>query len=305
MFEILYSPGSIVLYLWIAAAIYVHHRGVVRHKFWRQVTDHSSIMAPVNALMYMFSSVPNKPYIDPALFSELDLLKDNWETIRDEALALHAQQQIKASDKLDDAGFNSFFRTGWKRFYLKWYGSFLPSAQKLCPETVALLNQIPSIKGAMFAMLPPGATLVRHRDPYAGSIRYHMGLVTPNDDACRISVDGQWYSWRDGEVVMFDETFIHHAENNTDKNRIVLFADVARPVNNFLVRGFNWLFSRVMLGASATRNLPGDKLGLINRLFSGVYQIRKVGKRIKVWHRPTYYAIKFALFGGLIYWLFF
>ena len=36
----------------------------------------------------------------------------------------------------------------------------------------------------MFASLPPGATLVRHRDPYAGSLRYHIGLVTPNDPKC-------------------------------------------------------------------------------------------------------------------------
>ena len=25
-------------------------------------------------------------------------------------------QQIKASDQFNDAGFNSFFKTGWKRF---------------------------------------------------------------------------------------------------------------------------------------------------------------------------------------------
>jgi beta-hydroxylase len=29
-------------------------------------------------------------------------------------------------------------------------------------------------------------------------------------------VDGQRYSWRDGESVVFDETYIHYAEN---KNR--------------------------------------------------------------------------------------
>ncbi|MGB1271137.1 MAG: aspartyl/asparaginyl beta-hydroxylase domain-containing protein, partial [Endozoicomonas sp.] len=117
-------------------------------------------------------------------FPELKALRDNWQVIRSEAITLHEQSHIKASDRLDDIGFNSFFKTGWKRFYLKWYGNDLPSAQALCPETVAMLQKIPGIKAAMFAMLSPDSRLVRHRDPYAGSLRYHLGLITPNSDQC-------------------------------------------------------------------------------------------------------------------------
>ncbi len=78
----------------------------------------------------------------------------------------------------------------------------------------------------MFAMLPPGSTLTLHRDPYAGSLRYHLGLDTPNDDGCTIVVDGERYSWRDGEDVVFDETYLHWAENTTQKDRIILFCDI-------------------------------------------------------------------------------
>ena len=46
----------------------------------------------------------------------------------------------------------------------------------------------PSIEAAMFTMLPPGGELGAHHDPFAGSLRYHLGLVTPNDDACWIEV---------------------------------------------------------------------------------------------------------------------
>jgi aspartyl/asparaginyl beta-hydroxylase (cupin superfamily) len=35
--------------------------------------------------------------------------------------------------------------------------------------------------------------------------------LTPNDDRCFIEVDGIRYSWRDGEAVIFDETYIHWA----------------------------------------------------------------------------------------------
>lgn len=92
----------------------------------------------------------------------------------------------------------------------------MPSAQAKCPKTVAILKSIPSVKAAMFASLPPGATLVRHRDPYAGSVRYHIGLSTPNNPKCFIDVDGEHYHWKDGEAAMFGETYIHFAANETD-----------------------------------------------------------------------------------------
>jgi len=119
-------------------------------------------------------------------------------------MKLSELQRIKAADNHDDLGFNSFFKYGWKRFYLKWYGTAHPSAAELCPQSVAILKSIPTIKAAMFAELPPGGKLNRHRDPYAGSLRYHLGLVTPNDDACYIEVDGERHSWRDGQGVVFD-----------------------------------------------------------------------------------------------------
>jgi beta-hydroxylase len=72
--------------------------------------------------------VPNQPYIDTQHFKDLKVLDENWEMIRDEAKALYAQGGIKASSTYNDLGFNSFFKTGWKRFYLKWYDSAHPSA---------------------------------------------------------------------------------------------------------------------------------------------------------------------------------
>jgi beta-hydroxylase len=44
--------------------VYVHSRGRVRRRWTRQLLDHSTIMAPYNALMYLFSAVPNRPFVD-------------------------------------------------------------------------------------------------------------------------------------------------------------------------------------------------------------------------------------------------
>jgi beta-hydroxylase len=297
----LFAPQFVVLWAFIGSALAVHFRGKVRLGFWRQVSDHSTIMAPYNVLMYMFSAVPNRPILQVGMVPELSVLRDNWQMIREEALHLFAQGQIKAADKYNDWGFNSFFRTGWKRFYLKWYEEALPSALANCPKTVELLNTIPNVKGAMFANLPPGGKLVQHRDPYAGSLRYHLGLVVPKSPGeCRIFIDGQSYSWRDGEDLLFDETYLHYAENTTGDDRIILFCDVERPLKTRAMTAVNRWVSRNIINESATQNEEGERVGWLNRVFGYVYHVRLAGKRMKAWNKRVYYAVKYLLIGGIL-----
>ncbi|TBO31097.1 aspartyl/asparaginyl beta-hydroxylase domain-containing protein [Aquabacterium lacunae] len=299
------APRHWVLLVFIAAALHAHLRGKVRFGLVRALTDFTVLIAPLNSLMVLFSKVGREPYLDPARFPELKVLQDHWQVIREEALALDDQGGIKAASGYTDLGFNSFFRTGWKRFYLKWYGVDQPSAAQKCPKTVALINQIPGIKAAMFASLPPGARLVRHRDPYAGSLRYHMGLITPNDPGCFIDVDGQRYHWKDGEVVMFDETYIHYAENTTQHPRIILFADIERPVYTPVVRWINRIFSTLVMKASATENEPGEKIGALNKAFGHFYKLRQKAKDFKATNRTGYYVGKWVLIIGLLLAIFY
>jgi beta-hydroxylase len=290
-----------MFYAFAACVLYVHLRGRVRHRFAKQLTDHSTFVAPYNVLMYAFSAVPAKPYLDLAAFPELSLLRDNWQTIRDEAMQLADDGHVRASAKANDLGFNSFFKYGWKRFYLKWYEDPLPSAKALCPQTVALLESIPNVHGAMFAMLPAGGKLGVHRDPYAGSLRYHLGLATPNAAECRIVVDGEAYSWKDGEDVMFDETYIHWAENKTGKDRMILFCDVERPLTSGLMTGINRWVSEHVIKASATSNVDGERVGGLNRIFHYFNQLDSGRKRLKNWNRAVYYLVKWGLVAAVAY----
>jgi beta-hydroxylase len=288
----------------VASAAYVHFRGRARHTFLRQLTDHSTFFAPVNALVYLFSAVPSRPFLELDGYPALAPQQAHWREVRDEALRLRDEARIRGSDSYDDAGFNSFFRRGWKRFYLKWYGEPQPSARAHCPRTVELVESIPEVRAAMFALLPAGGTLMEHRDPFAGSLRYHLGLVTPNSDACWISVDGIRYSWRDGEGVLFDETYVHHAANETTTDRVILFCDVERPLRGRLARSANRWFGDHLMRATRSRNERDEPVGAVNVAFGQVYKVRLLGKRLKAWNIPVYYGVKFALL-GLLFWLVF
>ena len=289
--------------VFVASALYIQLRGHVHLKWKRQLTDHSTVIAPLNVLMYAFSAVPRKPILDAGEHPELVELRKNWKTIRDEAQKLYDQSRIPAAVKHDDIAFNTFFERGWKRFYLKWYDDFLPSAQQSCPQTVELVRKLPNVNAAMFAMLPPGGVLGAHRDPFAGSLRYHLGLVTPNSDECKIFVDGEPYSWRDGEDVLFDETFVHSAYNRTDTARIILFCDYTRPLRTPIARAFNRFLIRRVVKISSSRNLPDEKLGALNRFASTVFRIRAMFQQFKKINRRAYYAVKYVLMIGLVYLL--
>ncbi len=70
-------------------------------------------------------------------------------------------------------------------------GNVMPDNDKAGPAAS-------SIKAAMFAGCLRDLSGKTSR-PYAGSVRYHLGLSTPNDDRCFIEVDRQRHSWRDGK----------------------------------------------------------------------------------------------------------
>ena len=287
-----------IVLIFILSVLYAHLRGKEKLKLSRQLFDHSTFLGPVNMFMTSFSRLPNQAFFDVKSFPELKPLQDNWEMIRDEAVLL--QSQIKAAEKNNDAGFNTFFKRGWKRFYLKWYQQSHPSAAQLCPKTVALLEKIPSVKAAMFAELPSGSYLGKHRDPYAGSIRYHLGLQTPNSDACFIEVDQERYSWRDGEATLFDETFVHWAENTSGETRIILFCDIERPMKWQWAQSFNSWFGRNVMSAASSPNDENDRTGFINKIFKYGYAVHAKGREIKAQNRKLYYFYKWLMYAVII-----
>ncbi|MEJ4042825.1 aspartyl/asparaginyl beta-hydroxylase domain-containing protein [Erwinia sp. SLM-02] len=224
----------IILSIFAIAVIYAHSRGVEKQKFSRQLFDHSTFMAPVNMFMTGFSTLPAKqPYFDPAEFPELQQITDNWQAIRDEALQL--QDHIKASNNHQDAGFNTFFKRGWK------------------------------------------------------------GLMTPNDDRCFIEVDRQRHSWRDGEAVLFDETYVHWAQNDTGRTRIILFCDIERPMKWRWAQAVNHWVGSTLLSAASSPNDENDRVGGINRIFKYVNSLRDAGQRLKKRNRKLYYWVKHSL----------
>ena len=77
-----------------------------------------------------------------------------------------------------------------------------------------------------------------------------MGLFKPKDRKnVFICVNGEKYSWKEGEGVVFDDTYPHKVYNNTDQDRVVLYIDVERShMPNYLT-----LMNKKLLKLLSTR----------------------------------------------------
>lgn len=293
----LYVAGSIAyVYRWRGRRRYAGFGEYLR-KSW-------PVFAPLNCVLYMATQrFARQPVIDRAYLDGISILRAHWPRIRDEALALYRAGHLDATARpgspgYHDLGFRTFYKRGWRKFYLSWYGTPHGSAQRLCPETLWLLAQVPGIRAAMFSALPPGAELSLHADPLACSFRYHLGLATPNDDACFINVDGRALSWRDGEDFVFDETYPHHARNDTDQIRLILMCDVERPMHA-AGRAFNRGYSQ-LARALAVPNTHEDPRGWLTAVFAGVAPLRERAVTMKARHRCAYVLLKYSLNATLL-----
>ncbi len=78
----------------------------------------------------------------------------------------------------------------------------------------------------------------------------------------------QVYAWRDGEDVMFDETYVHWVKNETEKTRVILFCDIERPLSSRLMTRINRWVSGLLGRATAPQNLDDERVGGINQAYA-------------------------------------
>jgi beta-hydroxylase len=193
-------------------------------------------LAPYSVWCSVYSTSLNKPIHDVERnFSNHSILKKNWKIIRKEALNIY--NSGKATLIKTDMFFDTIADDGWKKMYIKWYGPITEEAAILCPKTCELISQIPEIKLAMFSILEPGSKISRHAGPFKGCLRYHLGLNCSK--GAYINVDGNKYEWKNGEDVLFDDTFIHEVINDSDDIRIILFCDIKRPMKTETASNIN------------------------------------------------------------------
>lgn len=184
-------------------------------------------------------------FFDNARYPWIQEVEADYPGIREECLRIVSDlNQVPNLEELADSGSRHLASGGdWKAVLLMIFGQPIEKNTDRCPQTYAALQKIPGVQSALFSILAPGVHLPRHTGPFAGVLRYHLGVLVPDDAGCRISVDDEIRQWGNGASLVFDDTHPHEVWNETDQLRVVLFVDVLRPMPAPLQWGVRTLFA--------------------------------------------------------------
>jgi aspartyl/asparaginyl beta-hydroxylase (cupin superfamily) len=208
-----------------------------------------AMMTPLTNIVERASLVPTTPFLRAEVFPWISRIEARWREIRAEL-----DQVLTHRDDLPlfheiNADATDIASQSWHSFFLYGFGLRSDANCARCPTTAALIEGIPGMTTALFSILGPGAYLPPHRGPWKGVLRYHLGLMVPEPaEKCAIQVDGQIAHWREGQSMVFDDTFQHSVWNQTAGTRVVLFLDIVRPCR----APASWVNRAVIKGAALT-----------------------------------------------------
>jgi aspartyl/asparaginyl beta-hydroxylase (cupin superfamily) len=188
------------------------------------------------------------------LYPSLKILEANHKIIQRECLELmaHGDRLPHMTTVGGRYTLRGVHDIAWTTYMFK-MGRFFKKNCQRAPETTRLLERIPDLHTAFFSILGPNQHIRPHWGYYKGFLRYHLGLVIPNDNAdecCWLRVnddqvandsrnrkmieEAEKYYWHEGEGIVFDDTYLHDAANESSEPRAVLFLDLRRPLPWYL-----------------------------------------------------------------------
>jgi aspartyl/asparaginyl beta-hydroxylase (cupin superfamily) len=237
--------------------------------------NYEQLLIPINKFYDVHIGGPRRPvFFDiAATRPELLELDRNYLVIREELLELLPEKgAIPRYHELDQMQYNISARVdpekSWKIYPLNIMGVKPEAFCARCPRTMALLEGIPGLFEAFFSILEGGKSIPHHEGPYRGYLRYHLGLIVPEKNPPSIRLKDRFYTWKEGESVLFDDSWDHEVYNQCEHDRVVLIVDIRRPmpqpfdgVNRLVQRIMKAVYGRHVLARLAAMTPPKPRAG--------------------------------------------
>ena len=167
----------------------------------------------------------------PAIVQELRTLADSDEasTHQPAAFAAHfgPNTHLAGPGQADD----------WQALPLMNKGHLLQAGCSKAPTTCAALSRMQghlqprgtnsSEVGVRILKLAPGGSLRPHRGP-GGRLVAHLGIKIPARSS--LTVAGQTVQWREGRLIVFDDSALHSVANPSLRPRYILHIAFPKPV---------------------------------------------------------------------------
>ncbi|XP_043545238.1 aspartyl/asparaginyl beta-hydroxylase isoform X2 [Chiloscyllium plagiosum] len=184
-------------------------------------------------------------------------LERNWKLIRDEGLAVMDKERgffLPEDENLREKG-------DWSQFTLWQQGRRSEKSCKQVPKTCALFEKFPESTGCKrgqlkmelrmllcklsllhrlyytitsprdsikYSVMHPGTHVWPHTGPTNCRLRMHLGLVIPKQ-GCAIRCANETREWKEGKVIIFDDSFEHEVWQDANSYRLIFIVDVWHP----------------------------------------------------------------------------
>jgi aspartate beta-hydroxylase len=188
---------------------------------------------------FFFPGLPNGPFHDPNLQPWATTLRKAFPQIRDDAVRVLEEDRqlpnfIPHSLRVEDYVSGHSESPSWEAFFFFRHGKRFEQNHMRCPATSKALQDIElcQISGQapeiLFSVLRPGSHINSHHGVTNVRLVVHLPLIVPSDCALNL-VDRGEHRWKEGELVMFDDTYLHEAWNRSTSTRVVLLMDCWNP----------------------------------------------------------------------------
>jgi len=139
----------------------------------------------------------------------------------------------------------------WRAVPLKIEGVFTSYGKQYLPNTCKIIN-IPEIRNCFISVLEGKRHIGIHKGYFKGYIRYLYCIIEPKEGYSFIYINKEKYIFKEGQGILWDDTYPHEVYNMSDDVRICLFVDVVRKFDNKI---FNAIFNKIFLISKYSKQL--------------------------------------------------
>ena len=189
----------------------------------------------------VITSIASKPFRsleETKLAIPLEYVKKNRKIIRKEAVDIFNQNLYTKYEE------SQIIKGSFHVYMLYKLGKRIENNCLNAPFTCKLVENIPNISenrhgDVKFTLMEADTHIASHSAPTNCRLRIHIGLdvpLQPKDEdkseyPSRIRVTNQYNTWKNGEMMIFDDSFDHEVWHNDAKNRtrLILIMDIWHP----------------------------------------------------------------------------
>ena len=187
---------------------------------------------------FYFPGLPQRQFYERDEFSWLAEVEQAVPEMQAELRTILAEGQdfapyVESSSERPRAANPLINDPSWGAYYFWRNGKIVPENAMRCPVTIKALEHAPMpliderSPVALWSLLKPGTHIQPHHGMLNTRLICHIPLIVPKD--CAIRVGNETRAWREGEALIFDDSFEHEAWNKSGDTRVILLFEIWRP----------------------------------------------------------------------------